>query len=388
MLDKKCLYLSWAIPPSQGGSSYITYELSKHLDSKHFIVVGSKYLFQGSGKLLKNINSVKVYHLPTEINILGHGYRYFEWLRNLFYRIILNRLIKIAKKEKITDIIVTFPEEYYFKLGCDCAKFCDLTLHLYFHNTYSEQGNPWINNKAIKIQADAFEMAKNIFTMSDGLNRYYKKQYPEIQEKFVSLPHTFSEYKQIVNVLSHEPIFKFVFIGTINQSNLDSTKRLFEELGRMKDVELHIYTPVNKLILIHKWKLDINKSNFYIHEPVSQDLVHSELQKYNACILTHGFGGEYSSIEYDTIFPTRLIPLLISGRPIFAHTPLNCFVTSFIKDNDCCEMVNTKDLEILKQALYSFINDKERQNILVTNALDASRQFYGPNVVKKLVSYL
>ncbi len=388
MKGKRCLYLSWPIPPAQGGSSYITYELSKHLDPKHFIVVGSKYLFQSSNKLLKNINSVKVYHLPTEINIFGHGYRYFEWLRNLFYKIILNRLIKIVKKEEITDIIVTFPEEYYFKLGCDCADLCNLTLHLYFHNTYSEQGNSWMSKKAIKIQTDAFEKAKNIYTISDGLNGYYKNEYPTIQDKFISLPHTFSDYKLIVDVLNDGSVFKFVFIGTINQSNLDSTTRLFEEIAEMQNVELHIYTPVNKLILIHKWKLNINKSNFFVHEPVSQDLVHSELQKYDACLLTHGFGGEYSSIEYDTIFPTRLIPLLISGRPIFAHTPLNCFVTSFIGNNDCCEMVNTKSKEILKKALRSFINDKERHNVLVKNAILASKQFYGPNVVKKLVSTL
>ena len=53
------------------------------------------------------------------------------------------------------------------------------------------------------------------------------------------------------------------------------------------------------------------------------------LSEADILFLLHGFTGSFSPEEYQTIFPTKTIEYLISGRPILAHTSPGCFLTRF-----------------------------------------------------------
>ena len=49
--------------------------------------------------------------------------------------------------------------------------------------------------------------------------------------------------------------------------------------------------------------------------------------------------------EFRTIFPTKTIEYLISGRPILAHSPADAFLTKFLVENDCALVVDRPDVD-------------------------------------------
>ena len=59
----------------------------------------------------------------------------------------------------------------------------------------------------------------------------------------------------------------------------------------------------------------------------------AELRQYDVVVLTHGFNGAYGDVEYRTIFPTRAIPMLLSGRPMLVHSPPGAYLTEFFREN-------------------------------------------------------
>ena len=84
--------------------------------------------------------------------------------------------------------------------------------------------------------------------------------------------------------------------------------------------------------------------------------------------------------EYRTIFPTKTIEYLISGRPILAHSPADSFLTQFLKENDCALVVDEPDVGMLRAAIERLRSDNELRDRLVRNALRTARMFQAPHV--------
>jgi len=380
---KKILLLSWAIPPTIGGSSYVSYELAKGFSKDYLILVGGKKLFKKVEPIFREENKPAVYYLNSEINIKGHGDRFFKLFRYLLLPFLFIKLIYIARKEEITDFLVTFPDEYYLILGHLSAKLLNKKLHLYFHNTYLENRNGLALTFARFYQNVVFEHCSNFFTMSEGMTTFYRRNYPGLQAKVSTLPHTFSAYLPIESKISDQ-VFKFILFGTFNHSNIESTKRLLMVLSKVENVEVDIYTPINQSVLKYKWNLDVEVlgCNYHLSDP-SKD-IHLLIQKYDGCILTHGFTGGYSDDEYKTIFPTRTIPMMLSGRPILAHSPPDCFLSEFIEKNNVAMLITTMDLRKIEDSIRQFIRSFELRTQFVNNSRNALSYFYGKNVVEYL----
>lgn len=105
-------------------------------------------------------------------------------------------------------------------------------------------------------------------------------------------------------------------------------------------------------------------------------------------MLTHGFSGGYGTIEYKTIFPTRTIPFLLSGKPIFAHSPKGSFLNDFILENNCAELVDIAATDAIIAGLERITNSAAYQEKLVKASRKTATLFYGPHVVQQLKSTL
>ncbi|MFZ1424549.1 MAG: glycosyltransferase [Saprospiraceae bacterium] len=387
--SKKLWYISWMIPPSQGGSSYITHQLAKNFESQEIVVLGgSRKLFQGS----KFYDGVLYHYFFTELNWKGHGDRFFFLPRLLLFPIFVLNLFKLAKTEKPVAILTSFPDAFFLFASWLVARFFKIKLFSYFHNTYVDNRHGFSKWIAEKIQSKVFSDSSLIFVMSDGMKDYYKLQYPEYAQKIATLPHTFDVYPKDpdskVNFKSTPP-FRLILIGTFNNSNIEATGRLLKLLSKHRDTYLvDIYTSTNKNILKLKWGLDLDALGINHRGFVKQENVNALFENYDVCLLTHGFTGEYTEVEYQTIFPTRTIPLLLSGKPILAHSPLNSFLTNFIQKFDCAELVTEPSELSLLNGLLRVTEDSARKHQLILNAKVAAHSFYGPTVVKNLKKLL
>ena len=384
-MKNKILYISKSIYPLEGGSVIITEKLAEQFTADEMVVLGGRKLFNPTINRKNGI--AKFYTQLGDVNYKGRGDRFFVPIRYLLFPFLLFRIYRILKKEKCTYILATFPDIYFCYASYLIAKWTKTPFSTYFHNTYLEnRPNGHRGFFAKKWQPKIFNLSEKIFVMSKGMEQFYAKKYGS-EYNFVPLEHTFTEwpiYKSNIPSFDEEKI-KLVMIGNINSSNAEATIRLLNTLKNDNRYEIYMYTSVPKLLLKSRG-IDIDAINHmgYISD---SDLI-EELRKYHIGVITHGFSGGYSDIEYETIFPTRTIPFLLSGIPIFVHSPKKSFLSEFIIDNKCAELVTDKDSKKILDSIDKIVSDLKIREELAKNCKLTADQFYGPMVAKKLNSTL
>jgi len=171
-----------------------------------------------------------------------------------------------------------------------------------------------------------------------------------------------------------------MFSGSLNQSCLDASLRLFKLIMANPNYELHVFT--KDINLLDHYNIKGENVTQYGFVPWNEFL--SKLPEFDIMLLPHGFEGGQTEAEYRTIFPTRTIPLLYSNRPILAHSPPHAFLTNFLKKHDCAEVVDTKDPQAIQAAIDRLIQNNERSSQLTKNALNTSAFFDIKRTGKKL----
>ncbi|MFK7932909.1 MAG: glycosyltransferase [Saprospiraceae bacterium] len=377
----KILVVSWSILPRAGGTSVIVENLAKNFSAAEMLVVGAREL-QLADVPERSLEQAQFRYFFSEISIMGRGNRFFDWFRRWRLPALIRQLKQLIKTEKITHVIGVYPNVEYCLAASRAAQQMGVPFYSYFHNTYVE--NVAITDpKALDYQTEIFTNSQRVFVMSEGMQQFYIKKYQ--LDKFVPLVHTFAEYpsETLLTGISEQPKkhYKLVAIGNFNESNLDATRRFLNAIKGDPIFSFHVYTHVPKLLLQQR---GLEVSQIHHHGSVAPTEIHVELQKYDLCILTHGFTGGYGEVEYQTIFPTRTIPFLLSGKPIVAHSPDGSFLNNFIKKNHCAELLDMTDEAIILQRLKDLCADVTQQKQLVAAAQKTSEQFYGKNVAQFL----
>ena len=378
----KILLVSWSVLPNKGGSSIIVENLIKNFNKEEMVVLASTKLFQNN-----NIKRrVKVYYFFSELYFLGRGYRYFIWFRKLRFKALIQKIKTIIEKEKIEYIIGVYPNPFYCYAASIAAKEMNIPFSSYFHNSYADN-IAITDSKAARIQKEIFDQSENVFVMSKGMQAFYKEKYQ--LKNCIPLVHTFNQFPNLDSQTgipgANKKQYQLVAIGNFNESNMEATKRFVNAIKANPKYSLSLYTHVPK-VLLRKRGLDTNAIEYKGF--VNPEKVYEVLQEYDICVLTHGFTGAYGTIEYRTIFPTRTIPFLLSGKPIFAHSPSGSFLNDFIKENKCAKLVEIADEKAIINGLDEICNNIVFQKQLVAASRKTAEQFYGPTVVEKLKASL
>lgn len=371
------LIVSWSILPQSGGTSVIVENLAQNFDKSEMIVLGAK-TWRQKNTVRRDPQGPEFRYFFSEMYLFGRGYRYFIWFRKLRFRPLVEYIKKTIAEEQITHVIGVYPNPFYCLAASRAAAEMQVPFSSYFHNTYTE--NTAITDpKAPEIQAEIFANSKHIFVMSKGMQRYYEEKYK--QKNFVPLVHTFADFpdeKTLTGIPGgQKKHYKLVAIGNFNESNLDATKRLLAAIKDNPRYSLHVYTHVPKLLL---QKRGLDTAQFTHCGSVGPAEIHAKLQEYDLCVLTHGFTGGYGAVEYQTIFPTRTIPFLLSGKPILAHSPPGSFLNDFIKENECAYLADEPDAAAVLRKLDILTKNAELQKQLVAAAQETSKQFHGKKV--------
>ena len=377
----KLLLVSWSTLPNPGGSSVIVENLARNFAPDELIVLGSKTLF-GQDPPAREDTMPPFRYYFTELYLFGRGYRYFRWFRKWRFRPLVEHIKTIILQEKIDYVIGVYPNDFYCLAACRAAVDLGVPFSSYFHNTYVD--NVAITDpKAGEIQVEIFRNSEWVFVMSKGMQQFYEAQYPDIRVK--PLVHTFSAFPSEPDLSGipggQKTRYKLVAIGNFNESNLEATRRFAQTIKNDPRFSLSLYTHVPKVLLQQRGL----EPDLYEHRGfISPEEVHDALQAYDICVLTHGFVGGYGEIEYRTIFPTRTIPFLLSGKPIIAHSPPGSFLNAFIEENRCAQLVDQAETTAILDGLEQIIRDTNYQETLVRAARQTAEQFYGPNVVAEL----
>lgn len=380
----RILLVSQSILPYKGGSSIIVENLAKNFTRDEMIILGSKRLNHKSYP--RNPDMPKFLYYFSELSIFGRGARFFDWFRKLRMKSLKNFISKIIAKENIDHVIGVYPNSYYCLAACQAARTAGIPFSSYFHNTYLE--NSALNEaNAEAIQEEIFEYSEYVFVMSKGMQSFYESKYDI--KNFIPLVHTFNEAIQEEDLTGlpgiNKSIYKLVAIGNFNESNIEATKRFVNAIADDPKFALSIYTHVPKVLLKSR---GIDPDLIDYKGFIDPDDLIEELQKYDICVLTHGFHGGYGEVEYKTIFPTRTIPLLLARKPILAHSPSHSFLNDFIKENGFAELVEIADEKAILEGLYKIVENEDYQKDLVIASEITTKLFYGPKVAQFLKTKL
>jgi hypothetical protein len=222
--------------------------------------------------------------------------------------------------------------------------------------------------------------------MSDGMLEFMSRRYPGV--KFATLQHGFplpSVNPELVvgrMDLSSSSRIRFCYTGNLNHSCEDSTRRLVAALTSRPNFELHVHSPTPRE---HWERLGVNLSGVIFHPPTSAlGGFDKLLAQYDVLLLALGLTGTMPVAEYQTIFPTRTIPLLNSGRPMLAHVTPGSFLARFLKDRDCAFVADRPEEGHLLETVDSMISDSAACKAKVLNAISASKYFDVEHVGEKL----
>lgn len=373
LLKTKILVLSWSVPPAATGSGIVMQNLLQQFSQNEMVVVGAYYIGHPQSTWKRFWPHI-VYGMlnPPEY------WRGQRWWRIIQSPILLIVSLRTMLVNRCQIILAVYPDDIFLLNAYLLARLFCKPLFVYFHNTYLE--NSPHNILAKWLQPRVLNYAKHIFVMSEGVKRFYQKQYPE--KKFSSLTHIvpkLPDIDQIDEIPLHSPI-RLVFIGNVNGSCEDAARRFALLVNDNPGIELRIYSGMSPRSFYQK---GFTGKNVTI-ETVPYDQLLVKIGDADIVIHPHGFHGPMANHEYQTIFPTKTIEYLLCRRPILAHLPDDCFLAEFYRQYDCALIVNEPTLDSLKQGLNTLALDKALRRRLVMNALKAARQFYAPRVADEL----
>lgn len=374
----KLLLLSWAIPPTANGSAVLIGNLARQFTQDEMIILGA--WFQGSPSLVNwEATLPHLHHITWQPSDKVKNYdRRWRWLQ--FPWLVVRALWTALRCDAI---LVIYPDETFLLAGYLVSRITGKPLYAYFHNTYVEAyGSKLDPNKRFPrwLQGNVFKHARHIFTMSEGMQRYYQQTYPDVP--FSPLLHTFNE-----PLPEHQPgikplnkPLKLILSGGINHSNKGAAAMFAAAVRDLPDTHLAVFTLTSRETL---QQLGFFHERISIGELPRQELL-THLTHSDILLLPHGFSDDLGEEETKTIFPTRTIEYLIAGKPILAHLPADCFLADFLRKYDCALLVTEPSLEAVKQAILQLQQDTTLQQRLVSNAYKAARLFHAPHVAQHL----
>ena len=378
-MTPKILVISWMTPHAFGGSAMVMANLAQQFSPAEMCFVG-----EGVPTRETRAGSFPpVEYLDWERHSGIGRLRRFEDLA-MFIRVRepLRFLQRIIDREKVQAILAVYPRGEYLWLAYLAARRNHLPFYPYFHNTYLENMRglqKWI---ARGVQKRVLADARHVFVISQGMEEYFRQTYPGVSVS--PLVHTFQEpLPPFAPPPPPGERLRLAFCGSPSESCIDALSRMMEAARYNMDCEFDFYVPNPQNGFRRLGDLP---AHWRLHDSAqtSREQLLRGLRAADVLMLPHGFQGSFAPVEYQTIFPTKTIDYLISGRPILAHTPPNCFLTRFLKRQGCALVVEEKSVSALAEALNRLRADGALRAQLVGAALKTAEMFQPDRVAGEL----
>jgi len=372
----KLLIVSWCVHPWPTGSSVIVNNIASQFTKEELVLYGEKYPNEDDRPWDSNYPRI-IYGEPR-LTVNDTGYRYLKWLS---VGKLVKQLEQIVEEEGVSKLLCIYPSDFYMYIAYRVSRTKSIPMYSWFHNTYLDNVQGAFKLLAKLLQPVFFRHSKINFVMSDGMRDYYQKVYPGVE--FKTLVHGFKLPNNTgVSRISHaDKKRKFLFAGNLNESCRDATIRLIKTIIANPDYVVHAFTSSS---VAYFSSFGIEGDNFVVRGFVPLEHLYDLQREYDVMLLPHGFDGGRTQVEYDTIFPTRTIPMLVSGRPILAHSPKGTFLTKFLEAHECAVIVTEKSAEKILEAVKQLLTEGKYIKRLVEKAWKAADGFRIENTVQEL----
>jgi glycosyltransferase involved in cell wall biosynthesis len=365
----KILYLSWSVPPDTSGSAIIALNLARQFTREEMVVAGEKPY--GKPPVQWKPEWPEVCYVQSVWPFTGRGLRWWRWFQFPF---VVVRCLWLVWRRRIDRIVVVYPKGQFLLAGYLVACLTGCKLFAYLHNTY-ELRKGFHRRLTAWAHERVFRRASHVFVMSEGMSEFFCERFPHLKQ--TPLLHSFNE--RVPEYREPPPVgspMRFIFCGNLVTCK-DAAGRLAEAVARASNTSLSILSGDDPAALRQAGLLRQGTACAM----VARDEIPDRLRQADVLLLPHNFYyPEAARDEFRTIFPTKTIEYLISGRPILAHSPADSFLTKFLVENDCALVVDRPDVGALCEAIERLRSDAELRARLVKNALRTAERFQAHRV--------
>jgi glycosyltransferase involved in cell wall biosynthesis len=366
----KMLLVSQALAPAVGGSTILLNNLFKYFEGEVLAISG----YPGSrtdANFKPTFNTV--YFNPPNIPFIGkYLKRYHDNLLRYFHPLIINRIVAQIRRFKPDIVFSNCPDIDYFICAFQAAKKTNTPFYAHMHDLWEENHGPetYVGQMAIKWEKEILLSASQVLCMTDIQAMHYLKKYG-ISTKL--LPHTILDSDLEEGKLSFKRDFTktALFTGTVSKVMNQDALNVFSNATKLLPED-------NKVIMCtsttHEQfsRIGIDSSKWEIKWMSRNDV--QDLQTKVGVLfapLSHENGG---MDEIRTVFSTKLLEYLVSGRPIVIFAPADSFHSISATDGNWALVINENNPELLAQKIQELISDIALQERLVINAFNEARK--------------
>ena len=231
--------------------------------------------------------------------------------------------------------------------------------------------------------SDVVRDAEALYTISDSMGQAYKTQWNRPYEVFHGViesrqwpwPNIAPE-KPVQNSVEQESSFSLVFTGSVEQGQMIGLKEVATAVDELLDEGVSIrlvlyltgaYAERVRAVLGKYRCLEIKA-----HPDFAS--LRKELATADALILAYGFD-QFTRLYYKYSFATKIVPYMMSGRPILVYGPQGIEPVEYALRGDWSLCVTTgrqaDEGRALKDGIRELMDDPERRKFLACSAWKA-----------------
>jgi hypothetical protein len=363
---KKILTISRTSPEVKSGSGYVMNQFIRFFSEDEMV-----FLCEDSSQV-RHAND-QIFHINTNIIRLKRGGRFFRWHRWLILQVLIKKISILVTEKKCNSILCVYPDEIYLIAGFLAAKKLNLKFYPYFHNLYYENKKGLSKIIARHVQKMIFAQSEFVYLISYGLHKELAVKYPKTTFRVLTHPiHGDNNIRSEPLLSKKNDKIVLTFLGNINDSNIDALKYVIETLETKTNLTINLITKATHDFL---YKKGLIKKNVLVNQNIKNKNIKAELDKSDFLLLPHGFKGALTRAEYRSAFPTKTLQYLLSSSPILSILPSDCYLYTFLKENQCAFCITQKDKNDLLSIFEKLEQNKDEISLTVYRANKTAVKF-------------
>lgn len=362
--------VSSSFPPQTSGSAVLLSNLLSHYDAGMIAIAGHNPYLRPDPAFAP---PCPTQHLALP-QLLG---RVYERLRRIYPAVFcatIRRSLRNAFQRRDAGVVLgVYPREDYFVAGFRAATDLGVPFYAYMHDLWAENMPP---ASALRRFAEQWEpiilrRSHRILCMTEAMQEYYGKKYGIHADL---LPHTVRERDYLEALAEPRPAKMakptVLFVGAVSPAmNLDALRVLASASELLpQDYEMLFCTSMDLASLTRAGIVSSRLKATYVSRAEVQHLqsqahvLVAPLSHKNCC-----------REEVQTVFSTKLLEYLVSGRPIVIFAPDGSYQAESASRNGWGYVVTEDSPAALAAAIQKVITDERLTAALVRGALQEAR---------------
>lgn len=231
-----------------------------------------------------------------------------------------------------------------------------------------------------KIFKKAISLSKNVIAISEAMADEYKHKYGG---KYTVLMNTVNR-----KITKAEPEgFRLIYAGNVSLNRWEVLEKIGLALDSINNentmrCSLDIYTPTALQSEVYNRLDKINSIS--CKGTLNQEELTEQIQNSNILVHVESFDEKMKRITRLSI-STKIPEYMASKRCIFAVGPSDVASIKYLSENNYGLVVNTENVDVIKDKLLSIINDVEYKNQIIENAYLAYNAKHHPDFVQQTI---